>query len=151
MKRFWAAIAVVFVFTIPSFAAADSIDADQYVVHASVAPSHFVIINAHDTITEIISNSPLQASPTIYEDSVKVGNKRTLTPQLNLQYLGIMTGLHGSLVGIIYHPSPGEKLSTPVSFAPNSYQKGRVNHAQNNLFFTHSHSMYGPLTFTAIT
>lgn len=79
------------VLVLPASASAQTITRTQKVVlNAVVLPAQYIIINDQGQITEVDSNSSIQALPQVYLGSIKPANARPLTPQLYLAYQNLV-------------------------------------------------------------
>lgn len=110
-----AAFLVVLLLLPVASAAADTSASLQFVVHATVAPARYIIVNSKGQITELIANSKLQVQPTVYLGSIKAGNQQLLTPDISSQYQEILRQVPTDAIGIIYNAPAATNNNPPTA------------------------------------
>lgn len=83
------------------------VDGGKIAVHARILATHYIIIDEHDTIIQIDSNTQDIATPRVFEHKVTSGNEREMTQAIYRQYERLIPG-GKSHVGTVYrtHSSP---------------------------------------------
>jgi hypothetical protein len=86
MKHVRGFLAIVFVLacvsvpTVTASAHSTVVDGGKITVHARIAATHYIIVDEHDKIIQIDSNTTDVATPRIFLQKVKSGNERVMTP-----------------------------------------------------------------------
>ena len=96
--------AVLILFTIPlipNLAFALNQAPASIVVTAVVAPVRYVLVNQNIEIIEILSNTPLNVPPKVYQSSFK-SNEIPLTTPIDKSYRDIIVKINTSKTGVIY-------------------------------------------------
>jgi hypothetical protein len=110
MKHVRGFLAIVFVLvcasvpTVTASAHSTVVDGGKITVHARIAATHYIIVDEHDKIIQIDSNTTDVATPRIFLQKVKSGNERVMTPTVYAQYRRIVpSGV--THIGTIYKAS----------------------------------------------
>jgi hypothetical protein len=110
MKHVRGFLAIVFVLvcasvpTVTASAHSTVVDGGKITVHARIAATHYIIVDEHDKIIQIDSNTTDVATPRIFLQKVKSGNERVMTPTVYSQYRRIVpSGV--THIGTIYKAS----------------------------------------------
>jgi hypothetical protein len=87
---------------VPGAAAADMSSTAQITVTATVLPARFIIIDNHNHVTEVLSNSRQEVQPTVYLHNIARGNQQPLSSAIYNQYLSLVPAAKRAQSGVLY-------------------------------------------------
>jgi len=114
VKKFWSALAIVFVLLPFATVSADSVSISQQIhLTGIVPPMRFIVVNGQGAITEITSNTPENVTPKVMLGSLQ-GAELPLTPELLKEFATKTKGV--------------DMHSTDLHFAPRGLAAARSKH-----------------------
>ena len=116
MRKFWAALAIVFMLSPLGGASADIISVSQEIhITGVVAPMRFIVLDGHGNIVEITSNTPENVTPQVYVGSIQHGQPAALTPALLKDYESKIRGHDMHSTDLHFAPASPVALKTQKS------------------------------------
>jgi hypothetical protein len=126
MKHVRGFLAIVFVLagtfvpTVAASAHSTVVDGGKITVHARIEATHYIMVDEHDKIIQIDSNTNDTATPRVFLQKVKTGNERDMTPTVYAQYQHLIPG-GVTHVGTVYRAS-----SDPVLIALDPHYRSQL-------------------------
>lgn len=93
MKKFWSAVIIVFTLLPAGAAGATSLSVSQTIHLSGVVPEmRYIVVDSHDKVTEITSNTVHDITPRVYRGSLQSGIQVPLTPAILRDYRAKIAG-----------------------------------------------------------
>lgn len=116
MRRLFGGLLVLLFVLVPATAHADAVGETQEIqIHATVLPARSIILDPQGRISQILSNTAENVTPSVYRGSIAAGHEIQLSGQLLTQYSLLLAQVARPGPGVLYKQP--ELLATPANLA----------------------------------
>ncbi len=111
--RLFGGLLVLLLVCVPVTVQADTVsDSQEIGVRATVLPARYIILDFTGRISQILSNTAENVTPSVYRDKIAAGRELPLTAQLLTQYNSLLATVSRPGPGVLYRQAEATVLAT---------------------------------------